>query len=94
MTVLLLAVVLAQTDIPPATLFDYVSDGGALALLIWIVIGASREWWFTRGSYLRLEAAMKLAVEKAEKERDEWKVIALRSLNTTDRAVTQLEPPA
>ena len=54
---------------------------GLLVALIWIVFGAIREWWFTGAAYRRIE-----------KERDEWKQIALRSINTADKAVTYLEP--
>lgn len=54
---------------------------GLLVALIWIVFGSIREWWFTGAAYRRVE-----------KERDEWKEIALRSINATDKAVTYLEP--
>lgn len=54
---------------------------GLLVALIWIVLGSLREWWFTGAAYRRIE-----------KERDEWKDIALRSMDTADKAVTYLEP--
>lgn len=64
------------------TIIDLISQGGALALLVFVVVGAVREWWFTGAAYRRLEV-----------ERDEWKQMALRSLDTADRAVTLVERP-
>lgn len=51
-------------------------------MLVFVVVGAVREWWFTGAAYRRLEV-----------ERDEWKQMALRSLDTADRAVTLVERP-
>lgn len=85
---------LLQTDLTQVgSIFSLVSEGGALALLIWIVIGASREWWFTKEAFHRMIKDKDAQIVKAEKDRDEWRSIALRSLNTTDKAVAQLEPP-
>lgn len=85
--------VLAQIPEPPTAIFDYVSRGGALAILVWITIGAVREWWFTSGAFHRMVKEKDLQISKIEYERDEWKRIALRSLSTTDKAIGQLEPP-
>jgi len=64
------------------SIFQLVQQGGVVALLVWIVVGAVREWWFTAAAYRRLEA-----------EKDEWKKMALRASATADKAVTLVEQP-
>lgn len=86
--------VLAQITVPEAASWtDLVRDGGAIAVLIWIVIGAVREWWHTDAAYKRQGADKDAQIAHERKEKEQWKEIALRSLNTTDKVVTQLEPP-
>jgi hypothetical protein len=75
-------VVLLAQAADPATIFDYISQGGAVAVLVWIVLGAVREWWFPAAAYRRLE-----------RDRDEWKEIALRGVKAADKAVTLVERP-
>lgn len=62
------------------SLIDLLSTGGNLTLLAIIILGALREWWFTGAAFQR----MKL-------DRDEWKALALDSMQTTDRAVELAE---
>jgi len=53
-----------------------IREGGSLALLIFVVVGGMRGVYIWRWVY-----------DKLEKDRDEWKRIALSSTTLADRAV-------
>lgn len=55
---------------------------GLTVALLFALIGVVRGWWVPGGWYRKLET-----------DRDEWKMIAMRSIDTADKAVTMVEPP-
>ena len=81
-----------MTEFQP--LFDLViGPGGAVALLLIVVLGVQRGWWYP-GSYVRrIEAEKDERIRKLEEDRDRWMEMALGLLKTADKAVTMVEPP-
>ena len=75
-------------------LADTISRLGFAGLLIFILAGFQQGWWFFGRERVELAAAL-VAMEK---DRDEWKAIALQSLRVGERAVgasaAVLPPPS
>lgn len=67
---------LAQT-IPPEEALDWLTRGGAMGIMALAVVAFLREWVVPGSVH-----------QRCEKDRDEWKDLAWRSLSTTDKAVT------
>jgi len=64
---------LAAED-PTGGTLQFVRDGGIIGILVVIVIGAIRGWWYTRGY-----------VDELRRDRDEWKQIALSGTRIAER---------
>lgn len=63
-----------------AELFSLLETGGTVALLVVVVFGAWKEWWVPGPAHKR-------RVTELTQERNEWKDMALRGVNATEKAV-------
>lgn len=93
MTVVVFATEGAAPDID--WLDQVIGPGGLLVAMIATILGNLRGWWYSGAAYRKLDTDMREAIEKLEKDRDEWKDMALRSLSVSDTAVRRIvvEPP-
>jgi hypothetical protein len=66
-----------------AEILKYVSQGGVLGLLIVILFGGYKRWWVFGWIYKESEER----VAKAEKERDDWRDIALHGTTLAEQTV-------
>lgn len=60
--------------------WNFIQAGGIAGLLFLALIGVFRGWWVPRH-----------VLEDVERDRDEWKAIALQNLNVASTAVDQLK---
>lgn len=70
---------LAATD-PSGGVLDYLSRGGVLGLLALVIVGSVRKWWVPAWYATELE-----------RERDEWKSMALSGTRLAERSSSVLE---
>lgn len=70
----------ASTPSDPGSFLDYLRTGGVLGMLAMIVIGTLRKWWLPAWY-----------VHDLEKERDEWKAMALSGTRLAERSSSVLE---
>lgn len=77
----LLLLIAAETTF--ADILKYVSQGGVLGLLFFILIGGYRQWWVFGWQYKESEER----TGKAEKERDDWRDLALHGTNLAEQTV-------
>jgi hypothetical protein len=62
-----------------------VRDGGSTALLVAAIVGGFRGWYVWGWQYREKIAACQLELAKVERDRDEWKAVALRGLSVAER---------
>jgi len=72
---------LAASDV--LSIFDLISKGGVIALLISIVYGGYKKWWVFGWIYKESESR----TAKAEGERDDWRDIALHGTHIAEQTV-------
>lgn len=63
--------------------FKYVSQAGVLGFLIVVLYGGYRKWWVFGWIYRDSE----VRTQKIEKERDDWRDIALHGTNLAEQTV-------
>lgn len=80
---MLSTILLLGADTTFADILKYVSQGGVLGLLMFIMIGGYRQWWVFGWQYKESEER----TEKAEKERDDWRDLALHGTNLAEQTV-------
>ena len=68
-----------MTEIP--NWLPYLNSGGVLGLLIVIVMGGARGWWYYGRTY-----------DAKAAECEEWKKLALGSVDTIQEAIAVMEP--
>lgn len=64
-------------------LLKYVSQAGVLGLLVIILFGGYKKWWVFGWIYRESEER----TSKAEKERDDWRDLALHGTNLAEQTV-------
>jgi hypothetical protein len=74
---------LLDAGITFAELLKLISQGGVLGILIFMVFGGYKQWWVFGWTY-REE---KERTSKAEKERDDWRDLALHGTNLAEQTV-------
>jgi hypothetical protein len=74
---------LFDTGFTITDLLRLISQGGVLGLLIFLVFGGYKQWWVFGWLY-REE---KDRTTKAEKERDDWRDLALHGTNLAEQTV-------
>lgn len=74
---------LLLSDLTIQDLFKYLSQGGVLGLLIIMVYGGYKKWWVFGWIYQQSEDR----TSKAEKERDDWRDLALHGTNLAEQTV-------
>lgn len=70
-------------DVTIADLLKYISQGGVLGLLTLILFGGYKRWWVF--GWLYKEAQDRTI--KAEKEKDDWRDIALHGTSLAEQTV-------
>lgn len=63
--------------------FKYLSQGGVLGLLGLLIFGGYRKWWVFGWQYKDAEER----TTKAEKERDDWRDLALHGTTLAEQTV-------
>jgi hypothetical protein len=66
-----------------ADLLKYISQAGVLGLLVIILFGGYKRWWVFGWIYRESEDR----TSKAEKERDDWRDIALHGTSLAEQTV-------
>lgn len=79
----MLAALLGDGGLTLADLLKYFSQAGVLGLLTIVIFGGYRQWWVFGWQYK--EAAAR--IEKAEKERDDWRDLALHGTSLAEQTV-------
>lgn len=74
---------LIASDTTFTDLLKYISQGGVLGLLFFILVGGYRQWWVFGWQYKESEER----IEKTERERDDWRDIALHGTNLAEQTV-------
>lgn len=74
---------LIASDATFTDILKYVSQGGVLGLLFFILIGGYRKWWVFGWLYSESEDRTK----KAERERDDWRDLALHGTSLAEQTV-------
>lgn len=74
---------LAATDVSITDAFKWVSQGGILGVLVFILVGGYKKWWVWGWIYQDAEER----AAKAEKERDDWRDIALTGTSVAEKTV-------
>lgn len=66
-----------------ADVLKLLSQGGVLGLLVYIIVGGYKQWWVW--GWVHTEE--KERTLKAEKERDDWRDLALHGTNLAEQTV-------
>lgn len=64
------------------TALDQVARGSMIAALLLVLVGGYRDWWRYGSHARKRDAEFCAEIEKLEKDRDEWKKVALDLLRT------------
>lgn len=73
----------ADTGLTIQTVLKYVSQAGTLGMLVIILFGGYKKWWVFGWIYRESEKR----TEKLEKERDDWRDLALHGTNLAEQTV-------
>lgn len=77
------SLLLSAGDLSLADFLKYISQAGVLGLLVVILFGGYRKWWVFGWQYKDAETR----TSRAEKERDDWRDLALHGTNLAEQTV-------
>lgn len=75
--------ILGASGLTLAEFFKYLSQAGVLGLLGIVIFGGYRQWWVFGWQYKEAKAR----IDKAEKERDDWRDLALHGTSLAEQTV-------
>jgi len=74
---------LIATEITITDIFKWLTSGGIIGILVYILVGGSKGWWVFGWQY---DDALN-RIKQIEKERDDWRDIALQGTQVAEKTV-------